>query len=54
MTDGDKVWKIDLAPDIVVRILDETLPPDLTQFELAIDPPALWEEQLEHDASITN
>ena len=34
-----------LAPDIVVAILDENLPPDLIQFELAIDPPALLEEQ---------
>ena len=23
----------------------ETLPPDLTLFDLAVDPPALWEEQ---------
>ena len=36
---------VNLAPDIVVAILDETLPPDLTQFELAIDPPALLDEQ---------
>ncbi len=34
-----------LAPDIVAAILDETLPPELTLFELAVDPPALWEEQ---------
>ena len=34
-----------LAPDIVAAILDETLPPDLTLFDLAVDPPALWEEQ---------
>lgn len=34
-----------LAPDIVAAILDETLPPDVTLFELAVDPPALWEEQ---------
>jgi hypothetical protein len=34
-----------LAPDIVTAILEETLPPDLTLFELAVDPPALWEEQ---------
>jgi hypothetical protein len=34
-----------LAPGIVAAILDETLPPDLTLFALAVDPPALWEEQ---------
>ncbi len=34
-----------LAPDIVAAILDETLPLDLTLFELAVDPPALWEER---------
>jgi hypothetical protein len=34
-----------LAPDIVAAILDETLPEDLTLFDLAVDPPALWEGQ---------
>lgn len=34
-----------LAPDIVEAILDEMLPPDLTLFDLAVDPPALWNEQ---------
>ena len=34
-----------LAPDIVAAILDETLPPDVTMFDLAVDPPALWEER---------
>ncbi len=34
-----------LAPDIVAAILDETLPPELTLFDLAVDPPALWEGQ---------
>lgn len=34
-----------LAPDIVEAILDERLPPDLTLFDLAVDPPALWDEQ---------
>ena len=34
-----------LAPDIVAVILDETLPPEATLFEIAVDPPALWEEQ---------
>jgi len=30
-----------LAPNIVAAILDETLPPDLTLFVLAVDPPPL-------------
>jgi hypothetical protein len=34
-----------LAPDIVAAILDETLPPDVTLFELAAGTPLLWEEQ---------
>ena len=34
-----------LAPEIVAAILDEPLRPDLTLFDLAVDPPALWEEQ---------
>ena len=34
-----------LAPDIVAAILDETLPPDLTLLDLAVNPPTLWEEQ---------
>lgn len=34
-----------LAPDIVAAILDETLSPELTLFELAVDPLALWGEQ---------
>jgi hypothetical protein len=34
-----------LVPDIVAAILDETLPPDLTLFELAVDPPPLCDEQ---------
>jgi hypothetical protein len=34
-----------LAPDIVATILDEALPPDLTLFDLAVDPPAPWEGQ---------
>ena len=34
-----------LAPDIVAAILDETLPADVTLFELAVNPPALWEAQ---------
>jgi hypothetical protein len=31
-----------LAPDIVAAIPDETLPPDLTLFGVAVDPPVLW------------
>jgi hypothetical protein len=34
-----------LAPDIVAAILDDTLPNHLTLFDLAVDPPALWDEQ---------
>ncbi len=34
-----------LAPDIVVAILDDSLPNDITLFDLAVDPPALWDEQ---------
>jgi hypothetical protein len=34
-----------LAPDIVAAILDDALPNDVTLFDLAVDPPVLWEEQ---------
>lgn len=34
-----------LAPDILAAILDESLPPGVTLFELAAGTPALWEEQ---------
>ena len=34
-----------LAPDIVAAILHETLPSELTLFDLAVDPPAVWEDQ---------
>jgi hypothetical protein len=34
-----------LAPDIVAAILDETLPSEVTLFELAAGTPVLWEEQ---------
>jgi len=34
-----------LAPNIVAAILDETLPPEVTLFELAAGTPLLWEEQ---------
>ena len=34
-----------LAPDIVEAILEDALPDHLTLFDLAVNPPALWEEQ---------
>jgi len=34
-----------LAPDIVAAILDDVVPNHLTLFEIAVDPPALWEAQ---------
>ena len=34
-----------LAPDIVAAILDDALPNHITLFDLAVDPPALWEDQ---------
>lgn len=34
-----------LAPEIVAAILDDALPNHITLFDLAVDPPALWEEQ---------
>lgn len=34
-----------LAPDIVAAILDDALPNHITLFDLAVDPPVLWEEQ---------
>lgn len=36
-----------LAPDIVEAILDDQLPPTVTLFDLAVDPPRLWSEQRE-------
>lgn len=36
-----------LAPDIAAGILDDTLPNHVTLFDLAVDPPALWDEQRE-------
>ncbi|MEK9875741.1 MAG: LacI family transcriptional regulator, partial [Betaproteobacteria bacterium] len=32
-------------PDIVAAILDDTLPNYITLFDLAVDPPTLWELQ---------
>lgn len=34
-----------LAPDIVAAILDDAMPNHITLFDLAVDPPALWDEQ---------
>jgi len=34
-----------LVPDIIAAILDDSLLSDITLFDLAVDPPALWEEQ---------
>jgi hypothetical protein len=34
-----------LAPDIVAAILDETLPPEMTLFELEAGTPMVWEDQ---------
>ena len=34
-----------LAPDIVAAILDDTLPSNVTLFDIAVDPSALWEDQ---------
>ena len=36
-----------LAPDIVAAILEDALPNHVTLFDLAVDPPALWDEQRE-------
>ncbi|MBU6955911.1 LacI family transcriptional regulator [Hahella sp. HN01] len=36
-----------LPPDIVAAILDDALPNHITLFDLAVDPPLLWEEQRE-------
>lgn len=36
-----------LAPDIVAAILDETLPENVSLFDLAIDTPLAWEGQRE-------
>jgi len=34
-----------LAPDIVAAILDDALPNHVTLFDLAVDPPTLWDKQ---------
>ena len=34
-----------LAPDIVASILDETLPENVSLFDLAVDTPLSWEDQ---------
>ncbi|QXP86079.1 hypothetical protein KW115_09085 [Methylococcus sp. Mc7] len=42
-----------LAPDIVAAILDETLPPEVTLFDLASGTPLLWEEQRRRINAVT-
>ena len=42
-----------LAPDIVASILDDALPNHITLFDLAVDPPALWDERRERIAGST-
>jgi hypothetical protein len=42
-----------LAPDIVAAILDDAMPNHITLFDLAVDPPALWEEQRDRLADPT-
>ena len=34
-----------LAPDIVAAILDDAMPNHVTLFDLAVDPPAPWDDQ---------
>lgn len=34
-----------LAPDIVAAILDDAMPNHVTLFDLAVGPPALWDDQ---------
>ncbi|PSJ17163.1 LacI family transcriptional regulator [Nitrosomonas supralitoralis] len=43
-----------LAPEIVAAILDDTLPDHIILFDLAVDPPALWEEQRERIKSASS
>jgi hypothetical protein len=43
-----------LAPDIVAAILDDALPNHITLFDLAVDPPVLWEEQRERIKSTSS
>ena len=43
-----------LAPNIVAAILDNVLPNHVTLFDLAVDPPALWDEQRERTEGSAN
>lgn len=43
-----------LAPDVVAAILDDVLPNHVTLFDLAVDPPVLWEEQRERVKSTSS
>ena len=36
-----------MAPDIVEVVLEHVMPDHLTLLDIAMDPPALWEAQLE-------
>lgn len=38
----------------VAAILDDTLPNHITLFDLAVDPPALWDKQRERIAGSTS
>lgn len=42
-----EVKELRRANEIVAAILDDTLPSHITLFDLAVDPPALWDEQRE-------
>lgn len=35
-----------LSPDMVAAILEDEMPDDITQFELAVEPPLLWVQQI--------
>lgn len=43
-----------LAPDIVAAILGDVLPNHITLFDLAVDPPALWDEQRARITGLTS
>lgn len=43
-----------LAPDIVAAILDDALPNHITLFDLAVDPPALWDEERARITGLTS
>lgn len=43
---GKMINMTTLSPQIVQGILDETLPPEITLFDLAQNTPVSWDEQL--------